>query len=191
MADQVSGWLSPLLRRRRQDAATPWLKGRVLDVGCGSGTLAGALAPERYLGLDVDAESIARARLQQPNHRFVHVAPSAGWGDLARGNGFDTVVMLAVIEHVPDPTDLLRRAAASLTPDGRIVATVPEPAFEWAHGLGARLGLLSPEASEEHEAPIGRQRMQSLAEVVGLRVVHFRRFLCGANQLFVLESSSG
>ena len=41
MADQgTEGILSPYLRRKRIQAATPYLKGGVLDVGCGGGVLA-------------------------------------------------------------------------------------------------------------------------------------------------------
>ena len=48
MADQgAEGLFSPFLRSRRLKAACPYIKGRVLDVGCGTGALAG----EEHKGL--------------------------------------------------------------------------------------------------------------------------------------------
>jgi 2-polyprenyl-3-methyl-5-hydroxy-6-metoxy-1,4-benzoquinol methylase len=38
---------------------------------------------------------------------------------------FDTIVMGHVLEHVEDPTDIIRRASQWLTPAGRIMAAVP------------------------------------------------------------------
>jgi hypothetical protein len=53
--------------------------------------------------------------------------------------------------------------------------------------LGARIGLFSREGAKEHRELINRHRMIQLAETSGLRIRHFRRFLSGCNQLFVLE----
>ena len=41
---------------------------------------------------------------------------------------FDTILMLDVLEHVPNPEQMLGSAKRVLAPDGRIVITVP--AFE-------------------------------------------------------------
>ena len=44
MTDQAAeGLLSPMLRNRRIQAVKPFLRGRVLDVGCGNGALTAAL----------------------------------------------------------------------------------------------------------------------------------------------------
>ena len=52
MADQArGGLLSPLLRSRGIAAARRFLKRRVLDLGCGSGKLAGFVPPDSTLAL--------------------------------------------------------------------------------------------------------------------------------------------
>ena len=53
--------------------------------------------------------------------------------------------------------------------------------------LGARVGLFSRHASEEHEQLLDRTRLESLAEKAGLNLVHYRRVLLGANQLAVMK----
>ncbi|MBN1510467.1 MAG: class I SAM-dependent methyltransferase, partial [Phycisphaerae bacterium] len=69
MANQASGFLSPFLRGCRLRAARPFIDGgRVLDMGCGTGSLADIVAPQQYLGVDIDAESVRLARRRHPDH---------------------------------------------------------------------------------------------------------------------------
>ena len=49
MTDQaVEGLLSPFLRQQRINAIKPYIKGVVLEVGCGSGLLAGMLLSKAF-----------------------------------------------------------------------------------------------------------------------------------------------
>lgn len=183
MADQgTEGFLSPFLRRKRITAALPYLQGRVLDFGCGSGALAQWLPPDRYLGMEIDHESIERAQANHLSHRFHH------------GNGgvdekFDTVVSLAVIEHVRDPSDFLRTLSAYLSPgsDARIVVTTPHPSMDWVHESGAKIGLFSWHASDEHEQLLGENELRIAGASAGLDLVVYKRFLLGANQIAVFR----
>ncbi|MHA1567622.1 MAG: class I SAM-dependent methyltransferase [Alphaproteobacteria bacterium] len=110
MADQGrEGLLSPFLRKQRSKAARPYLKGRVLDVGCGAGALAKLIDPESYVGIDIDEDPLNRARRDFPHHRFESALPEGS-------KKFDTVVALAVIEHVPDPSAFPNYRNASWIP---------------------------------------------------------------------------
>jgi len=179
MANQVTGLLSPWLRKKRIEISRSYIKGRVLDYGCGVGMLAEVCLPDAYLGVDHDKESIQIARKLYPNFRFEL--------DVYETEKFDTIVSLAVIEHVSDPEFLLKKFRMMLKPDGCIVLTTPHSAFEPFHTVGAKVGLFSTEADEEHEHLIGFTLMHKFANLVGLRVVEYKRFLFGANQLFVLK----
>ena len=186
MADQVSGLLSPFLRWRRIAAVKTKLRGRVLDFGCGVGRLARYTAPDRYLGIDIDQESVETARRGFTGYEFrVIDAARTGLAHL-EGCEFDTIVMLALIEHVPDPPALLNDLGRLMAPDGSMLVTTPHPAFGWVHRVGGPLGLVSREADEEHQELLGLDRMVAVAAEAGLRVVSRRRFLMGMNQLFVL-----
>jgi 2-polyprenyl-3-methyl-5-hydroxy-6-metoxy-1,4-benzoquinol methylase len=183
MADQgTEGLLSPYLRKKRIAAVRPFLRGRVLDVGCGSGALAAELPPDRYLGFDPDEESIAIAKEAHAGHRFVTSLAEAG-GD------FNTIVSLAVIEHIEDPGGFLREQRDRLgTAEGdSIVCTTPHPAVDWVHTLGASIGLFSAHASEEHEQLLDRDSLAALAEPNKLVLAGYKRFLFGANQLAVYK----
>lgn len=179
MANQVSGLLSPWLRRRRLRAAAPFLRGRVLDYGCGVGVLAGCCLPQAYVGVDIDEESLSLAKQQYPRYRFEKEIPE--------GETFDTVVALAVIEHLPMPAMFLQRCAHVLNPGGHVVLTTPHPAGDRLHLWGAKMGLFSASAHEEHEMLIDHVMMQELAAPANLMIQTYRRFLFGVNQLFILR----
>lgn len=184
MADQATGRLSPFLRRRRTRAAYPYLVGRILDYGCGVGSLVESLDPTSYVGVDQDAESIEQARQNYPTAEFFSTA------EFDEDSGcFNTVVSLAVIEHVSDPVRFLTTLARYLGDEreDRIVITTPHPNLEWVHHTGANIGLFSADAEEEHESLLDRKELAESALSAGLRVARYKRFLLGANQLAVMN----
>jgi 2-polyprenyl-3-methyl-5-hydroxy-6-metoxy-1,4-benzoquinol methylase len=180
--DDNAGRLTGFLARRRYDVARPHLRGRILDFGCANGLLTQWCRPAAYLGVDIDTQSIEIARKAHPQFRFETSLPA--------GEQFDTVVALALIEHVKDPAGLLGTLAATLRPAGALVVTTPHPRMEWAHTAGAKLGLFSQEAHDEHEDLIDHARMVELAATSQLTVSGYQRFLFGANQLFVVTKAS-
>lgn len=173
-----AGLLTSYLAKSRYAVARPHLRGRVLDFGCANGLLTQWCAPTAYLGVDIDEQSVAASRRERPGFRFETSLPA--------GEDFDTIVGLALIEHVKDPADLLRTLGQALRPAGVLVLTTPHPRMEWVHTAGAKVRLFSHEAHEEHEDLLDLPRMKELAAEADLKVCHYQRFLLGANQLFIL-----
>lgn len=192
---QMTGLLSPFLERRRTESAAAWIPdgSRVLDLGCGRAPLLAALLSLgrrdiAYVGVDALAECVRGNEARYPGHRFV--AGDFEAGDLeAVGGDFTVIALLAVLEHMRDPGAVVRRLVARLAPGGRVVLTTPAPFSRSIHAAGARLGVFSREACEEHERGgfLDRPALVGIAESAGLRLVCFRRFLLGVNQLAVLE----
>lgn len=181
MADQASqGYFSPILRLARLNAARPWLKGNILDIGCGSGALAAFVDADRYIGFDQDQESVDVAKEVWPEYRFTTSLPADG--------KYDTVVALALLEHLSEPKHELEQWAKKLAPGGNIVLTTPHKAFRLAHDFGAKVGVFSSGAADEHEEMFDRKGLHELAKSSGLSVVHYERFLAWANQLLVLSA---
>jgi len=166
MADQgAEGLLSPFLRKRRFAAVRPYLNGRVLDVGCGSGGLAEYISSDQYLGVDVDPLSLELARARFPSHRFE--------ADMSKVDGkFDTIVSLAVIEHVNDPSIFLANLGCHLvdSENAHIVLTTPHPVGDWIHDYGALVGLFSKHANEEHEELLDREMLKNAGRRAGLEL---------------------
>ncbi|MDL5047210.1 class I SAM-dependent methyltransferase [Oscillatoria amoena NRMC-F 0135] len=184
MADQGSeGIFSPYLRSKRFEAAVPHLKGRVLDVGCGSGGLAEMIPSSQYWGVDSDKESIDLAHKKFPDHIFKYELPTID-------EKFDTIVALAIIEHLSNPAGFLSDLACRLkSKDSRIICTTPHPSMEWIHLVGARLGLFSQHANEEHEELLDFKRLSDLGVSSNLRIQLYKKFLFGANQLIIFSQA--
>lgn len=174
---------APFLRAQRLRMARPYLRGRVLDYGCGIGALADLCLPDAYLGVDTSEEALEAARARHPRHEFDN--------KVSEHERFDIIVGLAVLEHVADPQDLLARWCGMLHPGGRIVLTTPHPSYEWILTVGAKVGLFDRHSLDEHEDLLDHARIRELAGAAGLEVERYRRFLFGANQLFVLGPTPG
>ena len=97
---------------------------RMLDVGCGAGLFFDKLEPFGHVeGIESDLLAVEQSGRWKDR---IHV------GELATFNSdgaFDLLLMLDVLEHVPDPEALVRQGAALLAPRGAMLVTVP--AFDW------------------------------------------------------------
>ena len=100
----------------------------VLDLGCGGGAVAGAVLRAHWPrdGLELLA-SEARAARALGVYRGV-IRSDATRAPLAAG-AYATVFSQSVLEHIPDDQAAVREAARALAPGGRLVFTVPAPAF--------------------------------------------------------------
>lgn len=113
---------------------------QVLDAGCGNGRLYTYLAQElalaSYVGLDANAELLARAQARSrdagPQACFwqadlVH----SPWPDLIRGCGlFDAVFCLATLHHIPSRalrTQLMAQLAQVMQPRGHLILSNWQP----------------------------------------------------------------
>jgi SAM-dependent methyltransferase len=82
----------------------------------------------------------------------------------------DIIVLLDVIEHLPDPHDALALCAAHLRPGGIILLTTGDFGSLAARATGAHWRLMTP---PQHLWFFTRESMRQLAGSAGLRIEHF------------------
>jgi SAM-dependent methyltransferase len=111
---------------RYEFAARHLRPGRALDLACGVGYGTRLLADRagvRVVGVDLSPEAIeyARGRYGGEGVDF-RVADAMRFED---AEGFDSIVSLETVEHLPDPAAFLAHAVSLLRPGGCFVASVP------------------------------------------------------------------
>jgi len=113
------GWIADRIARRFPNRGAL----RLLDVGCGAGLAAEALARRGYdvLGLDAAPDTIAAAEAHAAG-RGLPLAYRIGAPEdlVAEGMLFPVVTALEVIEHVPDPAAFAATLAALVEPGGMV-----------------------------------------------------------------------
>ena len=105
------------------NSLSPLAGQKVLDVGCGGGILADAMARcgAQVTGIDLAAKALRVAQLhaldaQTPNVQYREVSAEA----LAQEQpgSFDTVTCMEMLEHVPDPASIVAACATMVKPGG-------------------------------------------------------------------------
>ena len=101
--------------------------GRICDLGCGNGYLAGQLAAMKYdvTGLDASQSGIQIARLTHSSPRFICAELDRALEENAGSEKFDLVIASDVIEHLYRPADLLEAAFGLAKPKGHILIGTP------------------------------------------------------------------
>jgi SAM-dependent methyltransferase len=147
LADVLARWL-PLTASRR----------RILDMGCGAGTMLETLAGfGDVMALDTSPEAIAYCQARYPNVALaVGRAPEA----LVGLDPIDVVTAFDVIEHIPDDLEAVRSIKDALAPGGLFVCTVP--AYQWLWGPHDELN--------HHQRRYTRPQLLSLLRAAGLNV---------------------
>ena len=161
----------------------------VLDVGCGGGILSEALAERgaSVLGIDL-AESALQAAEAHRAGQAVEYRLESSRETAARGEVFDVVTCMEMLEHVADPAAVLRDIHALLKPGGwAFFSTINRT-------LKARLGAvyaaeyllrLVPQGTHQYDWFIKPAELSRMAERAGLTPVAF----CGMDYLPLRQSA--
>ncbi len=115
--------LLKLLNSARQSSSQ---KLRVLDIGCGNGSLSHLIAKQGYevVGVEDSASGVAAANKSFPDCKFIQASVyDLPYSELA-GN-FDVVISAEVIEHLLYPRELIKAAQKCLKPNSSLILTTP------------------------------------------------------------------
>jgi 2-polyprenyl-6-hydroxyphenyl methylase / 3-demethylubiquinone-9 3-methyltransferase len=153
----------------------PLAGARVLDVGCGGGLLAEALA---RAGATVTAIDLAPGMIEVAR---LHAAASsldidyrvAAAEDVARipADGFDLVTCMEMLEHVPEPGSVVATLARLVRPGGALIVSTLNRnlrSFLLAIVAGEYLLNLIPRGTHEYERLIRPSELAGWARAAGL-----------------------
>jgi SAM-dependent methyltransferase len=134
--------------------------GNVLDVGCGDGLFFGQLAKfGEVWGVESDQSLIPP---NSPQRARIHLGPFDA--SFNPGRLFGLILMLDVLEHLPDPVAALAQTRRLLEPAGRVLITVPAFTVLWTHH----------DDLNHHFVRYRKHTLGAVAERAGLRVLSSR-----------------
>lgn len=150
---------------------------RVVDIGCGGGILAEALAQKgaQVTGIDMAEQSleVARLHLHESQLEVDYQLISAEDFAAQHAGGFDVVTCLEMLEHVPDPGAIIDAMAALLKPGGKLIlSTLNRNPKSFAFAIvGAEylLGLL-PRGTHQYRRFIKPSEIAARLRANGLRL---------------------
>ena len=112
------------LRANWIDKLSPVAEKKILDVGCGGGILAEALAQRGAMvtGIDMGDAPLGVAKLHQLESGLSIDYHKSTAEDFAKDheNAFDVVTCLEMLEHVPDPSSVVSACAKMVKPGGHV-----------------------------------------------------------------------
>lgn len=178
--------LEPILRKMRINRILPIVKHysqcNLLDVGCGWEARL-LLNIEDHIakgvGIDFKAPDICRDKISTISAEISKTLPF-------ESNSFNVVTLLAVLEHLSYPEDILGEINRVLKPGGVLVGTVPskiaQPVLEF---LSYRLGIINPKEISDHKCYYDKDSVTAILQRSGFISIGHKYFQLGMNNFFV------
>ena len=154
----------------------------LLDIGCGwEARLLKAVEPLIGRGEGIDFKAPA-FRTEKLSIRQVTLSDALPCPD----DSFDIVTMLAVLEHLSHPREMVGEISRVLKPGGRLILTVPskaaKPVLEF---MAYRLGIVSEAEIRDHKCYYDRKSLTALFANTVLDIERHRYFQFGMNNHLV------
>ncbi len=151
---------------------------RVLDVGCGGGILAEAMASR---GAEVTGIDLGEAPLSVAELHLLESGESVEYRRIAAEElaeempeHFDIVTCMEMLEHVPDPSSIIRACSRLVKPEGRVFFSTlnrnPKSFLLAIVGAEYILGML-PKGTHEYAKFIRPSELDHWARQAGLETV--------------------
>ncbi|MBI4454419.1 MAG: class I SAM-dependent methyltransferase [Acidobacteria bacterium] len=147
--------------------------GKLLDVGCGSGTFLFLLKRRGYQVLGLDFSHAAAVEAKRRYAIEVKVGSLREQRRIFQAWAPDAVTMFHVLEHVTDPVETLRGVYSVLRPEGQLFLQVPNMGSWQARIFGAHwYGLDVP----RHAVNYTDRGLRAVLHRAGFQITHCKRF---------------
>ncbi len=155
--------------------ALPHCRGRLLDVACGNNLLVRAYGAG--IGADIHPYPQIEVRCESSRLPF-------------RKSSFDSIAMLACLNHITRRSETLDECHRVMTQGGRLILTMISPRIGWfSHRIRLRHDpdQLERGLSAEEDLGLPNREVVQLLEAARFKPVLHRRFMWGLNNLFLAE----
>lgn len=164
---------------------------KVLDVGCGGGLIAEAMAAfgAQVTGIDMGEAplSVAKLHLLESGHDIEYLKITAEELAEQRPQQYDVVTCLEMLEHVPDPSSVIAACSKMVKPGGDVYfSTINRNPKAWLMAIvGAEYILnLLPRGTHEYDKLIKPSELSDYARQSGLELqrmigLHYNPFTKG------------
>lgn len=148
---------------------------RVIDIGCGGGILSEALAIKgaEVTGLDMAEASLEIAKLHtlESQVKVDYVLSTAeDWAE-KNSHAYDVVCCLEMLEHVPDPSSVVKACASLVKPGGYVIfSTLNRNVKSYLMAIVAAEHILGmvPKGTHEHSKFIRPAELVKMIEATSL-----------------------
>lgn len=179
-------FLEPILRKIRIRKVLPVIKKypgcRLLDIGCGwDYKLLKTVEPyiTRGVGVDFKAKQSTSQKTKTFQTKLTTTLPF-------EDNSFDVVTMLAVLEHLSYPGEIIKEIERLLVSGGSFILTVPaklsKPVLEF---LSYQLKIINEEEIKDHKKYYDFFELKDLFEKTKLKIETHRYFQFGLNNFCI------
>ena len=176
--------LSRYLTRIRENKVKPYIKGKVLDIGCGEAKAINYKEVTKYFGVDLDHKCNELTK-KYPLGEFY--SKNLENDTINLPEKVDLVLMVAFIEHIKNYENPIKQSINNLKSGGRIVITTPTKFGNLIHSCGAILGLLPKSIKDSHKMVFSKRNFIKIGQKYNLKLKKYKKFELFCNQLVVFE----
>jgi 2-polyprenyl-3-methyl-5-hydroxy-6-metoxy-1,4-benzoquinol methylase len=174
-------WLKTLLKYRLPPAD-------VLELGCSHGSFVALMQQCGYQATGVEMSpwvvSLGRETFEVP----IHVGPVENL-DLPKGS-LDVVVLMDVLEHLPNPKSTIIHCIELLKPDGFLLIQTPEFKEDMRYDslLETKGSFLQQLKADEHLYLFSQRSVTALLKQVGVEYIYFEQAIFVHYDMFLIAS---
>ncbi|MBS4534898.1 class I SAM-dependent methyltransferase [Clostridium sp. D2Q-14] len=119
-------WFSKFFYNRLFNNSIDFINKKILDFGCGIGSISCIFQPEMYIGFDCDDKRIEYAKKLYPNYKFMTIKENKF--PISK-NSIDYIIISSVLHHIPTNTliNYLEEFKRILNSNGSLI--IAEPCF--------------------------------------------------------------
>lgn len=151
-------------QKRFLDIVKKFSKGKILEVGCGTGHVQSRL--KNVVGIDITLSMLKKNR----NNAVCADAHSIPFKDEA----FDAVYSIDVLEHVQNPGKMIGECRRVLKKDGIIILITPNGGMKTALDIAEKLRLKLPEGPHKF---LKFNELEGLVRMSGFKIISAERLV--------------